>query len=245
MTKIDEYREALRLSGDIRAFLLENSNLPGPRGNLELAHAASIVINAPELIQWCDIGFEEAPVNSPEEFLSFCGVLGQGRLYLEGDLVALDRIRRGANDKRWRTREAAAMALQAIGKEKMATLYQFLPALASGSNLEQRCAVAAICEPILLKERRAVLFALELLDGITASFSSQTDRKNEGFIALKKGLGYGWSVAASASFIDARPLLEKWLQYPDKDVNWVMQENLKKNRLIKLDNNWVNHWKKW
>lgn len=165
-------------------------------------------------------------------------------MYLEGDLDALDRIRKAADDTRWRTREAAAMALQAIGKENMGTLYQFLPALASGSNLEQRCAVAAICKPILLKERKAALFALDVLDRITTSFLRQTDPKNEGFITLKKGLGYGWSVAAAASFIDARPLLEKWLQNRDKDVIWVMQENLKKNRLIKLDNNWVSLWQK-
>lgn len=76
MTKIDEYQEVLRITYDIRAYLLENSNLPGPRGNLELAQAASSVVDAPELIRWCDIEVEEAPVNSPEKFLSFCGVLG-------------------------------------------------------------------------------------------------------------------------------------------------------------------------
>ena len=38
--------------------------------------------------------------------------------------------------------------------------------------------------------------------------------------------------------------MEKWLQSDDKDVRWVMQENLKKNRLIRLDEAWINKWKK-
>jgi hypothetical protein len=33
--------------------------------------------------------------------------------------------------------------------------------------------------------------------------------------------------------------MEKWLNSPDSDVRWVMKENLKKNRLIKMDADWV------
>ena len=71
-----------------------------------------------------------------------------------------------------------------------------------------------------------------------------TDRKSEGFIALKKGLAYGWSVAAAASLEAGKQLMEKWLQSDDKDIRWVMQENLKKNRLIRMDENWIKRWKK-
>ncbi len=39
MAKIDEYRTQLRGLKDWKPFLLKASGLPGPRGNLELAHA--------------------------------------------------------------------------------------------------------------------------------------------------------------------------------------------------------------
>ena len=39
MSKIEDYRRKLNTLDDWRLYLLENSGLPGPRGNLELAAA--------------------------------------------------------------------------------------------------------------------------------------------------------------------------------------------------------------
>jgi hypothetical protein len=244
MSKIDDYRNSLRIQSDQRAYLIENSNLPGPRGNLELARAAAYEIPSELLIEWAALDASAAPINTPLEFLTFCGVLGQGRLFLEGDYSALDRIKQAANDSRWRTREGAATALQIIGMNDFQTLSKFLPILAAGTLLEKRCAIAAICEPVLLKEPSAAKFALHLLNDITLNFANSDDRKDDGFIALKKGLAYGWSVATAASLLEGKLLMEKWLQSDDKDVRRVMQENLKKNRLIRMDENWINRWKK-
>jgi len=247
MSKIDDYRNTLKNisnPAEIHFFLLENSNLPGPRGNLELAYAAAAEVSADLLTDWTYLNAEDAPVNTALEYLSFCGVLGQGRLFNEGDSQALERIVYAASDPRWRTREAAATALQLIGKHDIQRLVEILPRLAGGNPYEQRCAVAAICEPVLLQEPAVKRFALQLLDQITRSFSGYSNRKDEGFIALKKGLAYGWSVAAAADLRYGRDLMEKWLLSTDKDVRWVMQENLKKNRLIRLDEAWVNRWKK-
>ncbi|MEI8132966.1 MAG: hypothetical protein WCG34_11075 [Leptolinea sp.] len=244
MGKTEEYRAAILAQPDLRQYLLDNSNLPGPRGNLELAHVAAAAAPSSLLVEWSNLNAAAAPINTPVEFLTFCGVLGQGRLYLEGDALALERIKKAASDSRWRTREGAATALQIIGKNDMQPLFIFLPVLANGNPLEQRCAVAAICEPALLKEASAAQFALELLDKITHSFSRNPDRKSEGFIALKKGLGYGWSVAVAASLESGKQMMEKWLQFDDKDIRWVMQENLKKNRLIRLEGAWVDKWGK-
>jgi hypothetical protein len=36
-----------------------------------------------------------------------------------------------------------------------------------------------------------------------------------------------------------KPLMEKWLASPDPDIRWIMRENLKKNRLVKMDAAWV------
>ena len=36
--------------------------------------------------------------------------------------------------------------------------------------------------------------------------------------------------------------MEKWLVHPDKDVRWIMKENLKKNRLPRMDAAWKERW---
>jgi len=41
MSKVEEYREALRELGDWDPFLLRESGLPGPRGNIELGRAVA------------------------------------------------------------------------------------------------------------------------------------------------------------------------------------------------------------
>jgi hypothetical protein len=65
------------------------------------------------------------------------------------------------------------------------------------------------------------------------------DRKSEAFKALRKGLGYGWSVAVVACPEASEPLLEKWFASEDPDVRWIMKENLKKERLSRMDAAWV------
>ncbi len=52
-------------------------------------------------------------------------------------------------------------------------------------------------------------------------------------------MGYCWSVAVAALPDVGKPLLEKWLNIDNKDIIWMMKENLKKNRLIKMDADWV------
>jgi len=36
--------------------------------------------------------------------------------------------------------------------------------------------------------------------------------------------------------------MEKWLLWDDPDIRWIMKENLKKNRLIRLDPYWTEQW---
>jgi hypothetical protein len=36
--------------------------------------------------------------------------------------------------------------------------------------------------------------------------------------------------------------MERWLTVPDKDVRWIMRENLKKDRLRRVDAAWVERW---
>jgi hypothetical protein len=51
-------------------------------------------------------------------------------------------------------------------------------------------------------------------------------------------------VAVAALPIEGKAHMEKWLVKQDKDVQWIMRENLKKNRLIRMDADWVQRWTK-
>lgn len=230
MSKVDDYRKALVTSGDREAFLLKNSGLPGPRGNIELAKAAVHECSEADILRWA---------GSDDEYLAFCGTLGLGRLVLDGKGEHLKTIKDHASDGRWRVREAVAMALQMIGEKDIALTLVVVEAMGDGNAYEKRAAIAGICEPVLLKNDEIAERALRLLDSITRSIGSMTDRKSDGFIVLRKGLAYCWSVAVAANPDHGKPMMEKWLAMEDKDIRWIMKENLKKNRLAKMDAGWV------
>ncbi len=239
MSAVETYREHLRQMCDWESFLLAESRLPGPRANLELARAAADEGDAAQFRAWLAIGADEAPANTPGEFLPLCGVLGFGRLLAEGDRAALADIRRAANDRRWRVREGAAMALQRWGAADMPALLAEAGGWAGGTRLEQRAIAAALCEPSLLTDVATAERVLDVLDGITATVRGAAERRSEGFVALRQALGYCWSVAVVAAPARGLALMERWLADDDRDVCWIMRENLGKARLARLDAAWV------
>jgi hypothetical protein len=83
---------------------------------------------------------------------------------------------------------------------------------------------------------------LDILDSVTASLERSNERKSAEFIALRKGLAYCWSVAVVALPDEGKRRMERWLQSADHDIRWIMRENLKKNRLVRLDPQWVSTW---
>jgi hypothetical protein len=242
MTKSDTYRQMLKKLPDWESYLLRESGLPGPRGNLELAQVVAdegdralferFLANTPEV----------APVNDPHEFLAFCGVVGLGRLLAEGDGKVLDQLRPYASDPRWRLREGVAMALQRLSKRDMPALLKAMEDWSLGTWLEKRAAAAALAEPALLHDQADALHALQILDRITASMQDSGDAKTAGFKVLQQGLGYCWSVVVAAAPEQGKTLMEKWLASPDTAIQRLMQENLKKNRLVRLDPAWVAKW---
>ncbi len=78
-------------------------------------------------------------------------------------------------------------------------------------------------------EKQFKQFLLENADG----------SKDERFKVLRQGMGYCWSVAVAALPEIGKPMMEKWLDSQDKNICWMMKENLKKNRLVKMDADWV------
>jgi hypothetical protein len=239
MSKVEDYRVELRARTDWDGWLKANSNLPGPRGNLELAYAVAREGDETRFEHWRELSPEAAPVNSPEEFLVFCGVLGLWQRAAAGEPAAFELLRRFANDPRWRAREAVAMALQYAGRIDFEGMLPHIKNWTAGSPMEQRALAAGLCEPDLLKDRDHVRQTLALLDEITERLLALTDRKSDEFKTLRKGLAYCWSVAVVACPETGKALMENWIGTSDKDVRWIMRENLKKNRLLKMDAVWV------
>ena len=243
MKKIDNYRQTLRTLEDWDSFLLKESGLPGPRGNIELAQAVADEGSEALFQRFLSYDAVKAPTNSPSEFLAFCGVVGLGRILAEGKAEVMGTLRHYATDPRWRVREGVAMALQRFGERNMDSLLQEMEHWGRGNPLEQRAAGAALCEPKLLVKAEQIKRVLQILDEITTSLTRVEDRKDEAFRVLKKGLGYCWSVAVVALPGEGQKMMEKWFASDDKDIIWIMQENLKKNRLVRMDVAWVNKWR--
>jgi hypothetical protein len=219
--------------------LLKESGLPGPRGNLELAQAVALEAKPGQIKAFLAISPEEAPENTAEVFVVFCGVLALGRLIAAGNRTKLTTLRDYASDSRWRIREAVAMALQVIGDADMRLLLREMRVWCKGNWYEKRAAAAGLCEPRLLKKHESAHAVLKLLDLITAAIAETRDRKAASFRTLRQGMGYCWSVAVVAYPVSGKSYLEKWMRSTDPDVRWILRENLKKNRLKKMDPDWV------
>jgi hypothetical protein len=244
VNKSETYRLTLAGLVDWEPYLLKESGLPGPRGNLELAQVVADEGERGLFEHFLTYTPQVAPTNDPHEFLAFCGVVGLGRLLAEGDDKILEQLRPFASDPRWRLREGVAMALQRLGKQDMRRLLNAMQEWSNGTWLEKRAAAAALAEPVLLHKEKETLEALQILDQITASMENSSVGKNVGFKVLQQGLGYCWSVMTAAAPAQGKRLMEKWLTCPDRAIQRIMQENLKKNRLVRMDPAWVEIWRK-
>jgi hypothetical protein len=227
--------------------LLAESHLPGPRGNLELAQVVADEADSALIIRLLDAAPPDvAPIGTPHEFLAFCGAVSLGRLLAEegagaflGDRAVLVRLRALASDPRWRVREAVAMALQRWGAVDMDGLVAAMEVWADGTYLEQRAAAASLCEPALLHRPEHARRTLAVLHRLTDHLAGAVDRKDEGFRVLRQGLAYCWSVAVVADLESGRPAFERWTATRDRDVRWMLSQNLKKARLVRADPGWV------
>jgi hypothetical protein len=239
MGRVDEYREKLKTLKDWEAYLLKESRLPGPRANLELL-AAYIEEAPPDMVRrYASLPAAQSAEGTAREFLAVCGVAALGRLLAKGESKAAAALRKHASDHRWRIREAVAIALQRLGDADLDRLHKMAEEWSGGSAFEQRAAVAGLCEPRLLGEKRYAMSTLKLLDRITASVPKARERSDEGLDALRKGLGYGWSVAVVALPDEGKRRMEKWFASQDRDIQWIVGENLRKARLSRLDPAWV------
>ena len=236
MAKPSKYRESLKQLNDWVPYLLKNSGLPGPRGNLELAQVVAEEGNKAQFEKFLSFPARE---NTPEVFLVFCGVVGFGKLIANGNINFFPRLREYASDPRWRIREGTAIALQYVGDRDMKLLIKEMLVWSKGNWFEKRAAAAALAEPRLLKDPKIISEVLKMFDQITAEMELAGHPKDEAFKVLRQGLGYCWSVAVAALPKEGKTVMEKWIASQNTDIRWIMKENLKKKRLIKMDAAWV------
>ena len=102
--------------------------------------------------------------------------------------------------------------------------------------LVQRAAVAAICEPRLLKSPAATHGAIEACDRVTRSLVERPagERAADGVRTLRQALGYCWSVAVAADPAAGLPRFRALAGYGDRDADWITRENARKARLRNL-----------
>jgi hypothetical protein len=231
----------------LRTLLEENSGLPGPRANLELACSFAAAVARMHLEEWqWDFLLEaartsptKAPVNTPEVYVPLCALLALGALYGTGlprprRRAALSAIKAAASDSRWRLREAAAMALQLIGEQDLEALRSIvIDWLPGASALEMRAVAAGLAHPPILSNEEFAGFCLETARGILSSISRMDakSRKQESFKVLRQGMGYALSVFVSKRPGEGFTLMRKSAAVRDADIAWIVRENLKKKRL--------------
>ncbi|WXG39388.1 MAG: hypothetical protein WED07_00905 [Candidatus Freyarchaeum deiterrae] len=233
--------------GKLFEYLISNSNLPGPRGNLELAAAFADVVEAylvkssERLWKLClkliQFPADEAPVNNPKEFLVFCGAFAIGAIGSVSSVFfekALTLLRELSNDARWRVREGVAMGLQKlIERQSQKTLKELEGWIAENNWLTMRAVAAGVAEPALLRNEQNARWALELHKKIFAQILATKDRKSEEFKKLRQALGYSVSVVIQAIPKDGFEYVHQLIDSQDADILWIIKENLKKSRLTK------------
>ena len=232
---------------DLIGYIVSNSNLPGPRGNLELAQAFGDLAqdctadNVEGLwrlsAQMAGVSAEEAPVNAPAELVPFCGALSMGAIGSISTTFygpALSALRELASDSRWRMREAVRFGLQRLLARRWdTTLHAFDSWVEPGAWLEMRAAATAVAEPLLLEDPENARAGLTLHRRIIDQLVRANHRRNDAFKAFRKGLAYSLSVVVAALPNEGFPYLAQLADSRDSDMLWVLKQNLKKSRLVK------------
>lgn len=228
MTSPHHHALATLRGAELGEYLTANSGLPGPRANLELVDAFAATASNEQIREFSA---------SNDEYLRLCGTVGLAALVLRGAGDAVLRLEQNASDSRWRVREGVARALQFVGDENAELLRITSNRWAQNRDpLVQRAAIAAICEPRLLKDPATASLALELCRRVTVLLAAVPldGRRRDDVRVLRQALGYCWSVAIAAAPAPGLDLFAELEASSDADLQWVVRENRKKARLQRL-----------
>lgn len=129
-------------------------------------------------------------------------------------------------------REGVAIGLQHLGDASPRVLARIVRAWVDDAPLVQRAAVAAICEPRLLRTAEGATLAIEICHRATDQLVALTvdRRRQDDARTLRQALAYTWSVAVAA---DPTHGLGAFLalDVTDRDVAWIVAQNRRKERL--------------
>lgn len=220
-------------------FLKEHAFLPDNTINIELAKSFAETATLMDFKRYIRLDYHQAPENSPEEFLTFCSVLGYG-VYLSRsfDSGLLSELREQANDPRKNIRKGVVMALQYIGQKNMQRLLNYLDNWIDGSPLEQKAAIAVLCNPDFVKKKEVGLALLDFLEWAMASITEEKLINKEYYILVKE-LEHAWSIAVTALPAKGKMLMERWLKVDKDTVTKVVKTNLEQPLLQKCEPEWT------
>lgn len=233
----------------LASYLLQNSNLPGRRANLELAFAFGDYIadqcndSASECLEYCLNLITHYPEDKNEigneEFLPFCAIIGLGHI---GGIdpakrkSILELLRTHAKDSRWRIREAVAMAIQTIMDINPDETLGYLRNWTTDDNyLVDRALVAGLANPVLLENPDFAQHALAIHKCIIGKLERESSVRDNNLKVLVKGLSYTLSVVVTGIEEQGFAYLEELIQSESRVVQRIARENLKKNRLHRLN----------
>lgn len=206
---------------EVEPYLIAHSGLPGPRANLGLADEVASYGSTAEFRRWAA---------SDDEFVALCGAIGLGESLVRGEDTTIE-LRELALDDRWRVREGVARGLQRLGDADVSRLTQLVLRWATDrEQLVQRAALAAICEPRLLKDPPTARAAVAACRVVTRSFLARPDRDR----VLRQALGYCWSVAIAGAPADGLEAFRPLRESADPDAQWIVRENMQKARLKRV-----------
>ena len=256
MNKREEYLQALRscdLSKEaLELYLLENSNLPGKRGNLELAFSFGEYIeqiypsNSSFCYQFClnvisEYNAQKNEIGN-EEFLPFCSIVALGHIGKTDQhkrVEILHIIKENAKDSRWRIREAVAVAIQElVAIDVSETLAELRKWIQDKNYLINRAIVAGLAEPRLMKNSSTAKESLDIHKKIIEMVASEESRSEE-YKVLVQGLCYTLSVIITGIQDEGFEYLEQLVNNANPTIRKIARENLKKNRLRLLNENKV------
>ena len=206
-------------------FLDDHSRLPGPRANLALLDA-TVRVADPEIV--ADL------VGDGGEYPMACAAAYFGS---RADESACEgSAHECAGDERWRVREGAAIGLQHLADRSFAAFGSITRRWVDDPDpLVQRAAVAAVCEPRLLRSPDRAAAAVDVCRRATLHLVALTPerRRQPDARTLRQALGYGWSVAVAADPTAGLPAFLD-LDTADPDVAWIVTQNRRKKRLAAL-----------
>ena len=223
---------------ELTGFLLDHSNLPGPRANLTLVWKTSSLVAESwsahrGQLKTCLEGWRD----SGDEYLLLTLHTALGYIiaeHPEEDEWALRILYEGNFSPLWRAREGVTLGLgAALGKRPELVLGVLREWCSEDSPLLIRNALMVLADPERLEGKPALVEELEAYISRAMNLvrdATPEDRRDPGFKILKKTLGFVISVAAveDEAFLGR---MEEWIGAGVKAWRPILRSNLKKNRM--------------